>query len=157
MDHPDTAPGRGRRAGPGPGPGPRSWWGRGHRHRPEPVGREAGEGELFRRTSRSVRLTEAGATFQPRASDLLGRLAADLGEAGRVGRGEAGRPDDAFTTSATAIVSERIRAFSRRRPDVRIERHDGFTVDVPAARSGARPTSGSCGTPRSETASTFPR
>ncbi|MGW7657571.1 LysR family transcriptional regulator, partial [Streptomyces tendae] len=72
--------------------------------------------ELFRRTSRSVRLTDAGATFQPRARDLLGRLAADLDEAGRVGRGEAGRLDVAFITSATAIVSERLREFSRRRP-----------------------------------------
>ncbi|MFR9793892.1 LysR family transcriptional regulator [Streptomyces sp. MB22_4] len=89
--------------------------------------------ELFRRTSRSVRLTDAGATFQPRARDLLGRLAADLDEAGRVGRGEAGRLDVAFITSATAIVSERLREFSRRRPDVQIKLHDGFTVDVLAA------------------------
>ncbi|WP_413759740.1 LysR family transcriptional regulator [Streptomyces sp. MMBL 11-3] len=89
--------------------------------------------ELFRRTSRSVRLTDAGATFRPRARDLLGRLAADLDEAGRVGRGEAGRLDVAFITSATTIVSERLRAFSRRRPDVQIKLHDGFTVDVLAA------------------------
>ncbi|MEU3562718.1 LysR substrate-binding domain-containing protein [Kitasatospora sp. NPDC006786] len=86
--------------------------------------------ELFRRTSRSVRLTDAGATFRPRAGDLLGRLAADLDEAGRVGRGETGRLDIAFITSATAIVSERLRAFSHRRPDVRVRLHDGFTVDV---------------------------
>ncbi|GAA3482457.1 LysR family transcriptional regulator [Streptomyces yanii] len=89
--------------------------------------------ELFRRTSRSVRLTDAGATFQPRARDLLGRLAADLEEAGRVGRGEAGRLDVAFITSATSIVSERLREFSRRRPDVQVKLHDGFTVDVLAA------------------------
>lgn len=89
--------------------------------------------ELFRRTSRSVRLTEAGEAFQPRARDLLGRLAADLDEAGRVGRGEAGRLDVAFITSATTIVSERLRAFSRRRPDVQVKLHDGFTVDVLAA------------------------
>jgi DNA-binding transcriptional LysR family regulator len=89
--------------------------------------------ELFRRTSRSVRLTDAGATFHPRARDLLGRLAADVEEAGRVGRGEAGRLDLAFITSATAIVSERLREFSRRRPDVQVKLHDGFTVDVLAA------------------------
>ncbi|MFB6716726.1 MULTISPECIES: LysR family transcriptional regulator [unclassified Streptomyces] len=89
--------------------------------------------ELFRRTSRSVRLTDAGATFQPRARDLLGRLAADLDEAGRVGRGETGRLDVAFITSATAIVSERLREFSRCRPDVQVKLHDGFTVDVLAA------------------------
>ncbi|WP_424860263.1 LysR family transcriptional regulator [Streptomyces sp. MMS24-I29] len=89
--------------------------------------------ELFRRTSRSVRLTDAGATFHPRARDLLGRLTADLDEAGRVGRGEAGRLDVAFITSAAAIISERLREFSRRRPDVQIKLHDGFTVDVLAA------------------------
>ncbi|MGW2836425.1 LysR family transcriptional regulator [Streptomyces sp. NPDC001493] len=86
--------------------------------------------ELFRRTSRSVRLTDAGSTFQPRARDLLGRLAADLDEAGRVGRGEAGRLDVAFITSATAIVSERLREFSCRRPDVQVSLRDGFTADV---------------------------
>ncbi|MBO1414195.1 LysR family transcriptional regulator [Streptomyces sp. FH025] len=86
--------------------------------------------ELFRRTSRSVRLTDAGVTFRPRARDLLSRLAADLDEAGRVGRGEAGRLDVAFITSAAAIVSERLRAFSLHRPDVQVRLHDGFTVDV---------------------------
>lgn len=89
--------------------------------------------ELFRRTSRSVRLTEAGAAFQPRARNLLDRLASDLDEAGRVGRGEAGRLDVAFITSATAIVSEHLRAFSRHRPEVQVKLHDGFTTDVLAA------------------------
>ncbi|MFE3458364.1 LysR family transcriptional regulator [Nocardiopsis aegyptia] len=89
--------------------------------------------ELFRRTSRSVRLTEAGAAFQPRARDLLVRLAADLDEAGRVGRGETGRLDVAFITSATAIVSEHVRAFALGRPEVRVTLHDGFTTDVLAA------------------------
>jgi DNA-binding transcriptional LysR family regulator len=89
--------------------------------------------ELFRRTSRSVRLTEAGAAFQPRAQNLLDGLAADLDEARRVGRGEAGRLDVAFITSATAIVSEHLREFSRRRPEVQVKLHDGFTTDVLAA------------------------
>ncbi|MCX5521518.1 LysR substrate-binding domain-containing protein [Streptomyces bobili] len=89
--------------------------------------------ELFRRTSRSVHLTEAGAAFRPRARNLLDRLAADLDEAGRVGRGEAGRLDVAFITSATVIVSEVLREFSRRRPDVQVKLHDGFTTDVLAA------------------------
>jgi len=86
--------------------------------------------ELFQRTSRSVRLTEAGATFQQRARDLLGRLAADVNEAGRIGRGEAGRLDVAFSGSAAAIVSEHLRAFSRLRPDVQVTSHDGMTADV---------------------------
>ncbi|MFE9346989.1 LysR family transcriptional regulator [Streptomyces olivaceus] len=89
--------------------------------------------ELFRRTSRSVRLTEAGAAFQPRARSLLDTLAADLDEAGRVGRGEAGRLDVAFITSATTIVGEYLGEFSRRRPEVQVKLHDGFTTDVLAA------------------------
>ncbi|QIQ01274.1 LysR family transcriptional regulator [Streptomyces liangshanensis] len=86
--------------------------------------------ELFRRTSRSVRLTEAGAVFQQRAHDLLARLAADLDEAGRIGRGEAGNLNVAFSASAATIVGERLRAFSRLRPDVRVTSHDGLTADV---------------------------
>jgi DNA-binding transcriptional LysR family regulator len=89
--------------------------------------------ELFQRSSRRVRLTEAGAAFQPRARDLLERLAADLDEASRVGRGEVGRLDLAFITSATAIVSELLRAFARSRPEVQVHLHDGFTADVLAA------------------------
>ncbi|AXL87117.1 LysR family transcriptional regulator [Streptomyces sp. CB09001] len=89
--------------------------------------------ELFRRTSRSVRLTEAGAAFRPRAQSLLDTLAADLDEAGRVGRGEAGRLDVAFITSATTMVGEHLREFSRRRPEVQVKLHDGFTTDVLAA------------------------
>ncbi|MGW3135545.1 LysR family transcriptional regulator [Streptomyces sp. NPDC001139] len=89
--------------------------------------------ELFLRTSRSVQLTEAGATFQPRARILLDRLAADLDEAARVGRGEAGRLDVAFITSAATLVSEHVRAFARRRPDVQVRLRDGFTTDVLAA------------------------
>ncbi|WP_454314663.1 LysR family substrate-binding domain-containing protein [Streptomyces phaeoluteigriseus] len=49
------------------------------------------------------------------------------------GRGEAGRLDVAFITSATAIVSENLREFTRRRPDVQVKLHDGFTTDVLAA------------------------
>jgi DNA-binding transcriptional LysR family regulator len=86
--------------------------------------------ELFRRTSRNVRLTEAGAAFQPRAQSLLDTLAADLDEAGRVGRGEAGRLDVAFITSATTIVGEHLREFARLRPEVQVKLHDGFTTDV---------------------------
>ncbi|MEV7990626.1 LysR substrate-binding domain-containing protein [Streptomyces sp. NPDC086077] len=89
--------------------------------------------ELFRRTSRSVQLTEAGATFQQRARDLLSRLSADLDEAGRVGRGEAGRLHVAFSTSAAAIVSEHLREFCRLRPNVQVTPHDGLTADVLAA------------------------
>lgn len=89
--------------------------------------------ELFRRTSRSVRLTDAGTAFQPRARDLLSRPTADLDEAGRVGRGEVGRLDIAFITSATAVVSEVMGAFSRRLPEVRVRLRDGFTAEVLAA------------------------
>jgi DNA-binding transcriptional LysR family regulator len=90
---------------------------------------------LFQRTSRRVSLTEAGAAFQPRARDLLERLSADLDEASRVGRGEVGRLDLAFITSATAIVSELLRAFARSRPEVQVKLRDGFTDDVLTALS----------------------
>lgn len=86
--------------------------------------------ELFQRSSRRVRLTDAGTAFQPRARDLLERLAADLDEAGRVGRGEVGHLHLAFITSATSIVSELLRAFARSRPEVQITLRDGFTTNV---------------------------
>ncbi|MDH6279716.1 LysR substrate-binding domain-containing protein [Prescottella agglutinans] len=85
---------------------------------------------LFDRTSRSVRLTDAGAALEPRARDLLARLSSDLEEARRVGRGEAGRLEVAFINSATTIVSDRLRAFSRSFPDVQVKLRNGFTVNV---------------------------
>ncbi|HJP72842.1 MAG TPA: LysR family transcriptional regulator [Pseudonocardiaceae bacterium] len=86
--------------------------------------------ELFQRSSRRVRLTDAGTAFQIRARDLLERLAGDVDEAGRVGRGEVGHLHLAFITSATSIVSELLRVFARSRPEVQITLRDGFTTNV---------------------------
>lgn len=85
---------------------------------------------LFDRTSRKVRLTDAGAALEPRVRDLLARLSSDLEEARRVGRGEAGHLEVAFINSATTIVSDHLRAFARRFPDVQVKLRNGFTVDV---------------------------
>ncbi|GAA3557317.1 LysR family transcriptional regulator [Amycolatopsis ultiminotia] len=82
---------------------------------------------LFERTSRSVRLTAAGAVFLPRARELLERLSADVAEAARVARGEAGRLDIAFISSAANSVSSALRAFTQDRPHVQVRLQEGFT------------------------------
>jgi len=82
---------------------------------------------LLTRTSRSVRLTAAGDAFLTRARELLGRLSADVAEASRVARGEAGRLDLAFISSAASTVSSALRAFTQDRPDVHVRLQEGFT------------------------------
>ncbi|MER6943041.1 LysR substrate-binding domain-containing protein [Nonomuraea sp. NPDC000554] len=82
---------------------------------------------LFERTSRSVRLTAAGEAFLPRARDLLARLSADVTEAARVARGEAGRLDVAFISSAASALSSVLRTFTQDRPEVQVRLHEGFT------------------------------
>ncbi|SDT00426.1 LysR substrate-binding domain-containing protein [Microlunatus soli] len=82
---------------------------------------------LFERTSRSVRLTAAGEAFLPRADALLGRLSADVAETGRIARGEAGRLDIAFISSAAGPMSSALLAFTADRPEVRIRLQEGFT------------------------------
>ncbi|MFF3671800.1 LysR family transcriptional regulator [Microtetraspora malaysiensis] len=82
---------------------------------------------LFERTSRSVRLTAAGEAFLPRARDLLDRLSADVTEAARVARGEAGRLDVAFISSAASALSLALRTFTQDRPEVQVRLHEGFT------------------------------
>jgi len=82
---------------------------------------------LLRRTSRSVSLTAAGEGFLPRARELLARLSADVAEAARVARGEAGRLDLAFVSSAASSVSAALGVFTRDRPDVHVRLHEGFT------------------------------
>lgn len=82
---------------------------------------------LFERTSRTVRLTAAGATFVPRAQELLDRLSADVSEAARIARGESGRLDIAFISSAAQAISSTLSVFAHERPDVRVRLHEGFT------------------------------
>lgn len=85
---------------------------------------------LLRRTSRVVELTAAGRAFQPRARDLLGRLSDDLDEARRVARGESGRLDIAFVSSASSTIGGLLRRVSDERPDVLVRLHEGFTSTV---------------------------
>jgi len=85
---------------------------------------------LFTRTSRAVALTEAGRSFRPRASELLARLSSDLDEAQRVARGESGRIDLAFISSASGMLSAMLRCFIAQRPGVQVQLHEGFTAEV---------------------------
>jgi len=85
---------------------------------------------LFERTSRHVALSEAGAAFLPRVRDLLDRLDRDVEEAKRVARGEAGRLDLAFITSAGVIVSGHLQGFAAVRPDVQVRLSNGDTTQV---------------------------
>jgi DNA-binding transcriptional LysR family regulator len=86
---------------------------------------------LFNRTSRSVTLTPAGEAFLFRAQHTLAQARADLEEARRIGRGEAGRLDVGFIGSAVLLgVTDRIRAFRSRFPAVHLRLHEGFTTSV---------------------------
>lgn len=85
---------------------------------------------LFTRTSRMVELTEAGRSFQPRVRELMVRLASDPDEALRVLRGESGRIDLAFISSAAGELGSVLCRFTRQRPGVLVQLHEGFTATV---------------------------
>lgn len=85
---------------------------------------------LFTRTSRVVELTEAGRSFQSRARELVVRLSADIDDARRIARGESGRIDLAFVSSAAGMLSALIRRFALERPGITVTMHEGFTADV---------------------------
>jgi DNA-binding transcriptional LysR family regulator len=88
---------------------------------------------LFTRTTRSVALTPAGEAFLVRARHLLAQAEADLEEAARIGRGEAGRLDIGFIGSAVFLgVPERIRAFRARFPAVELRLHEAFSAQIRA-------------------------
>ena len=83
---------------------------------------------LFDRTSRRVLLTEAGTAFLERSRRLLDQAASDVDEAARIGRGEQGRFDIGFITSAIPLgITERIRAFRALYPAVHVQLHEGYT------------------------------
>ena len=85
-------------------------------------------GPLLARTSRSVALTPAGAAFLERARRLLAQAEEGLDEAARIGRGEAGRLDVGFVSSAITLgVPERLQAFRARYPAVHTRLHEGQT------------------------------
>jgi DNA-binding transcriptional LysR family regulator len=81
--------------------------------------------ELFERAGRGIRLTEAGAAFEPYAADVVGLL-----EDGRHAAGEAAGLAArrlriaAVTTAAESFVPPLMRAFSSRHPEIEL------TLDV---------------------------
>ena len=84
---------------------------------------------LLARTSRSVELTPAGAAFLERARRVLASAAEGVEEAGRIGRGEQGRLDVGFVSSAITLgVPQRIQAFRTSHPGVQLVLHEGQTA-----------------------------
>jgi DNA-binding transcriptional LysR family regulator len=94
------------------------------------LGRELGC-ELFERSGRGIRLTDAGAAFAPYAEDVIGLL-----EDGRRAASEAaGRASRrlhiaAVTTAAESFVPPLMRAFSEQRPDIELTLAVGNRQDV---------------------------
>jgi DNA-binding transcriptional LysR family regulator len=85
--------------------------------------------ELFTRTSRSVALTPAGAVLHRRARSLLARAAMDVDEVVRVARGEQGRLDVGFVSSALPLgPAGRVQRFRERFPLVRVHLTEGYTA-----------------------------
>jgi DNA-binding transcriptional LysR family regulator len=86
---------------------------------------------LFVRTSRTVVLTAAGEAFLARSRRLLANVDDDMVEAGRIGRGEEGRFDVGFVSSAILLgVPERIRRFRERYPAVHLRLHEAYTARI---------------------------
>lgn len=84
--------------------------------------------ELFDRTSRRVALTTAGEAFLDRSRSLLAQADADVDEARRIGRGEQGRLDIGFITSAIPLgITARLHAYRQLHPDVQLRLHEGYT------------------------------
>lgn len=78
--------------------------------------------QLFHRTRRSVRLTEAGQHFLPRAREILAARAGVANELQRIARGEAGELKIGFisTGALTEEMQAALRVFHARYPAVRL-------------------------------------
>ncbi|WP_210493237.1 LysR substrate-binding domain-containing protein [Patulibacter sp. SYSU D01012] len=93
---------------------------------------------LLARTSRSVRLTPAGAAFLDRARRTLRAVEEDVEEARSIGRGATGRLNVGFVGSAMlttlpGVLGRYVAAY----PGVRLRLHESFTSRVVAGmRSG---------------------
>lgn len=85
---------------------------------------------LFQRTSRSVALTPAGSVFAARVRDHLQRLEDDVEEARRIARGESGRLDVGFISSAAPVIATIARWVGTQRPGVLLDLHEGTTETV---------------------------
>lgn len=86
---------------------------------------------LLARTSRSVRLTPAGAAFLKRARRTLRNVADDVQEARSIGRGETGLLNVGFVgsgmlTTLPAILSQHLATY----PGVQLQLHESFTSRV---------------------------
>lgn len=94
--------------------------------------------ELFQRTRRRVRLTDAGRVFGEEARALLERLGRATAAARRVARGETGSLDVGFVASATyAILPRLYRRFRERHPGVSLTLSEMSTAEqVEALREG---------------------
>lgn len=86
---------------------------------------------LLVRTSRSVRLTEAGKVFLTRASRTLRNVERDLEEARSVGQGRGGSLHIGFVSSAMFTTLPTIlRAYHQTYPRVQLHLHECFTAQV---------------------------
>jgi DNA-binding transcriptional LysR family regulator len=94
--------------------------------------------ELFARTRRRVRLTEAGRAFADEARVLLGRLGQAVETARRVAHGETGALAVGFIASATfGVLPEIYRRFRARHPEVELVLSELSTSEqVEALRAG---------------------
>jgi len=78
--------------------------------------------QLFTRTKRRVRLTDAGQHLLEKTPRLLGDFEQVLAETRRIGHGDLGSLSIAFLPSATAVLMPRLfRAFRAAYPDVQLE------------------------------------
>ncbi|VXC00690.1 LysR substrate-binding domain-containing protein [Pseudoclavibacter sp. 8L] len=89
--------------------------------------------ELFARTSRSVKLTAAGTVLRERALSLVAQSERVIDEVARVGRGEQGRLDVGFVSSALPLGPvEHVQRFRAEFPGVHIELVEGWTARLTA-------------------------
>ena len=87
--------------------------------------------QLLTRTSRSVALTPAGRVLRDRARSLLGQARRDVAEVVRVGRGEQGRLDVGFVSSALPLGPiDHVQRFRERYPLVSVELTEGYTSQL---------------------------
>jgi DNA-binding transcriptional LysR family regulator len=86
---------------------------------------------LLARTSRSVRLTPAGAAFLERARRTLRNLEDDIREARSIGAGQTGRLNVGFVGSGMlTILPEILSRYVTAYPGVQLQLHESFTARV---------------------------
>ncbi len=94
---------------------------------------------LFTRTSRTVSLTPAGATFLERARRTLRTMANDIEETRSVGRGDVGSLHVGFVGSGMLTTLPSIfRDFREAHPGVRLHLHESFTSRVTESLGNGR-------------------